>query len=573
MNQLSRRWRKLVHGIASQHWPIRKIVQVVGIFLVAVVLVQLLWPKNRALPGVSVDALGVGGKTTASIQKELESSYKSAQITVVTGAKNATTSFAEAGIDPQTKQTAEAAVDYPLVWRFVPFSSVFIGMDRSTSMSASFDDDRLKYLATQISKEAYVAPKNASVTVADGKVKLISAKPSQTYGSNEIIKGIKKSNLAPKATVTIKAQEKEAPRSDSEVKAVLQKAQKAVDTPLTFSVNNETITASNSTIGTWLDFPEDPKTKMLSLSVNAEVLKKYLTDTIQPKVYKAPGVTTITLVDDVETGRTVGENGRGIDIPKITESVNTALQSGKKSTITVSATTLPPSIVYKRSYSKTSAGLTALLNNIAGSKGFGVTVATMYGTGMSANANGNKQFEAASTYKLFVAYVVFQRINQGAMTWNDSINGKTAAQCFDDMIVKSDNNCAKAFVSKVGGWQAVEDAMRGLGLGGTDLTGSTLLTTANDLSIFLQKLQAGSLLNADDTGRLLDTMKRQIYRAGIPKGTGQTVADKVGFVDDVIHDAAIVYGSQGPYVLVIMTSNSSWSAVASIAAQINSYLN
>lgn len=573
MNRLSQRWRKLVHWVASQHWPIRKIAQVVGIFLVAVVLVQLLWPKNRALPGVTVDALGVGGKTITAIQKELESSYKSAQLTVVTGAKNTTTSFAEAGIDPQTKQTAEAAADYPLVWRFVPFSSVFIGMDRSTSMSANFDDDRLKYLATQISKEAYVAPKNASVTVADGKVKLISAKPSQAYGANEIIQGIKKSNLAPKATVTIKAQEKEAPRSDSEVRAVLQKAQRAVDTPLTFSVNNENITANSSTIGTWLDFPEDPKTKMLSLSVNAEALKKYLTSTIQPKVYKAPGVTTITLVDDVETGRTVGQNGRGIDIPKITESVNTALQSGKKSTITVSATALPPSVVYKRSYSKTSAGLTALLNNIAGSKGFGVTVATMYGSGMSANANGGKQFEAASTYKLFVAYVVFQRVNQGAMTWNDSINGKTAAQCFDDMIVKSDNNCAKAFVTKVGGWQVVEDAMRGLGLGGTDLTGSTLLTTANDLSIFLQKLQAGSLLNANDTGRLLDTMKRQIYRAGIPKGTGQTVADKVGFVDDVIHDAAIVYGPQGPYVLVIMTSNSSWSAIASIAAQINSYLN
>ena len=573
MNQLNRRWRKLVHRVASQNWPIRKIVQIVGILLVVVVAAQLLWPKNRALPGVSADSLGVGGKTTTAIQKELDSAYKSAQLTVVTGAKKSTTSFAEAGIDPQTKQTAQAAVDYPLVWRFVPFSSLFIGADRNTSMSASFDDDRLKYLAMQISKEAYVASKNASVTVSGDKVKLISAKPSQSYGANEIIRGIKTSTLNPKATVTIKAQETEAPRSDKEVKAVLEKAQKAVDTQLTFLVNNETISVNKATIGSWLDFPEDPKTKMLSLSVNVEVLKKYLTDTVQPKVYKAPGVTTVTLVDNVETGRTVGASGRGIDAPKVVESVNTALQAGKKTTVQVSVATLPPSIVYKRSYSKTSAGLNALLDNIAGSKGFGVTVATMYGTGMAANANGSKQFEAASTYKLYVAYVVFQKINQGAMTWNDNINGKTAAQCFDDMIVKSDNNCSKALVAKVGGWQVVEDAMRGLGLGGTDLTGSTLLTTANDLSIFLQKLQAGSLLNANDTARLLDTMKRQVYRAGIPKGTGQTVADKVGFVNNVIHDAAIVYGPNGPYVLVIMTSNSSWSAIASIAAQINSYLN
>ena len=49
--------------------------------------------------------------------------------------------------------------------------------------------------------------------------------------------------------------------------------------------------------------------------------------------------------------------------------------------------------------------------------------------------------------------------------------------------------------------------------------------------------------------------------------------DKVGFVDDVIHDAGIVYGPHGPYVLVVMTSNSSWDAVADIARQINTLLN
>lgn len=574
MNRLRRRWHRIVYRIQSGHWSVRKIVQVVGIVLLASVFAQLLWPRDRALPGVSVDAASVGGKTTAAIQHQLDTSYKSAQVTVKTGAKTTTASFDEAGIDPQTKITAARAADYPVGWRFVPFSAVFISTYRSTPLVASFDDDRLKYFAEQISKKAYIAPQNASITVTNGKVKLVSSKPSQSYAANEIIKSIESSNLATKATIAMKPQEKEAPRTDGEVKAVLEKAQKAVDTPLTFSVNNDTITASKATIGTWLDFPEDSKTKMLSLSVNADVLKKYLTDTIQSKVYKAPGTTTIMMVDDVETGRTVGADGKGIDSEKVVDLVNTALQSGKKTTVNVPVTALPPSVVYKRSYSKTSAGLTALLNTIAGSKGFGVSVATMYGTGLAANTNGAKQFEAASTYKLFVAYVVFQQINQGAMQWSDQIyGGRDATQCFDDMIVKSDNNCAKAFASKVGGWQVIENAMHGLGLTGTSLTGPTLFTTANDLSVYLQKLQAGTLLNANDTARLIDAMKRQIYRSGIPKGTGLTVADKVGFVDDVIHDAGIVYSAQGPYVLVIMTSNSSWNAIASIASQVNSYLN
>jgi hypothetical protein len=34
-----------------------------------------------------------------------------------------------------------------------------------------------------------------------------------------------------------------------------------------------------------------------------------------------------------------------------------------------------------------------------------------------------------------------------------------------------------------------------------------------------------------------------------------------------------VYGPRGPYVLTIMTSGSSWTAIADAAKQINSFLN
>jgi hypothetical protein len=42
------------------------------------------------------------------------------------------------------------------------------------------------------------------------------------------------------------------------------------------------------------------------------------------------------------------------------------------------------------------------------------------------------------------------------------------------------------------------------------------------------------------------------------------VADKVGFMDGLLHDAAIVYGPNGTYVLAVMTDGSSWATIADL---------
>jgi beta-lactamase class A len=64
-------------------------------------------------------------------------------------------------------------------------------------------------------------------------------------------------------------------------------------------------------------------------------------------------------------------------------------------------------------------------------------------------------------------------------------------------------------------------------------------------------------------------MKGNVYRKGIPAGVNGTVADKVGFLDALLHDAAIVYGPHGTYVLAIMTDGSSWATIADLAGQID----
>lgn len=139
------------------------------------------------------------------------------------------------------------------------------------------------------------------------------------------------------------------------------------------------------------------------------------------------------------------------------------------------------------------------------------------------------------------------------------------------MIVNSDNACAEWF-GKAIGWTTVQNEVRALGLSQTTL-GSTFYTTANNLALYLQKLESNQLgVSEPSRARLLDAMRQQVFRQGIPAGVGVPVADKVGFLAGNLHDAGIVYSPSGVYVLVVMSKGSSWAAIADVARQIQTQL-
>lgn len=539
-----------------------------GIAVVAVIFLQLMYPSGKLLPFVSIEGQSVGTKTEGDARSALDKTYKNARITVKTQDTKFVKTLDEVGVTIETGKTVRQAADYPAWQRLLPFSFIAV-MNCEVPMQFSVDDERLAYFAQEVSKEGYVPAVNASVKIDGTSLTLEPAKKSKIYAKENVIAAIKRADFSPSTEVSLTPQRTDAERTDEEVKAVLKDAQKAVNTSLTLAVNSEKVAVDKATIASWIDFEENAETKSLKLALKKDVVQKYL-DSIQKKVYKAPGVTKVQLVDGIEVSRTNGQPGAGVDIDKTIAMINDALHVGKQATLTVPIVALAPKITYTRSYSNTDAGLMALLNDL-GARGYGISVIEIGGNNRKGNVNGGKQFTAASTYKLYVAYSVFKEIDAGRMDWGTSINGKSAAECFDAMIVRSDNPCAKAFGDRIG-WQNIENQMRGLGLGSTEMS-PTLLTTANDLSLFMQKLQGGSLVNADHQNRLLGAMRRQIYRSGIPAGVGVSVANKVGFIDSYLHDAGIIYGSKGPYALSIMTSGSSWGAIADIARQINTYLN
>jgi beta-lactamase class A len=195
---------------------------------------------------------------------------------------------------------------------------------------------------------------------------------------------------------------------------------------------------------------------------------------------------------------------------------------------------------------------TGLAERYAG-QDFAVSFLSMDDPEMKLQVNADQEFIAASTYKILAAYAMFSAGNPPS--------------CLDAMIIYSDNDCALDYLARYG-WLRLTNDARQIGAARTWFDDSTH-TTAGDLALILWQIYDGTLLSADDTDRLLSDMQQQIFREGIPAGIPEaTVADKVGFLDGLLHDAGIVYSPKGDFILVVLTDGYSWDAIAEVAAEI-----
>jgi hypothetical protein len=328
----------VLHGLLRWLRLHRSLVRQVAIglagLLLLVVVAQLLYPAGRLLPGVEVANQRVGGQTAMTASQNLNRRYDQATITVKTANKTFTKRLDETGIDVDTWNTARAAAHYSFGQRLIPFSSLAIMLHRDTPMQTRIDSERLKYFGQQVEKEGFVAAVNASIAVKGEEVRLVPAKPSQAYPLSQVLTALKNAAFMPKTEVHLKPEIKQAPRTDEEVKGVLSEAQKAVDTPLTLTLADDKIKVDKTTIGSWLDFPEEPQAQSLRLDFKQDAIKKYL-DSIQGKVYKAPGTVRVQLIDGREVSRTAGQPGRGIDSGKAIPALADAVKKGEEATVTV----------------------------------------------------------------------------------------------------------------------------------------------------------------------------------------------------------------------------------------------
>lgn len=528
---------------------------------------QLAYPQAWLLPVIKL-----GDRTYYFASKQDINQYAASlsarSVTIKTETKSYTSSIKDLGVRYDAGLMAKQLREYPLASRCIPFSILWQGL-KQQQLAPRMDDMALKLYANRVAEENYVQPIDAGLAAKNGELLLVPQKSGKQYSPVEIQQQIQSMLGKGSGKLELKPALLEPKITDGTVKELIQKAQKQINSGLSIE-GGARVTPNRATLASWYRLSASSAGGPAKLGVDGDAVQKYLA-TVQKQFYVAPGVTTVNLVDGAEASRVAGEPGWGVDGAVAGQQILAALNKGTTS-VQLSRVALPPTVTYTRTYSNSQAGLQALLNDLVAAKGaYGIAVREISDRGWSASASGSRKFVTASTYKLFVAYSTLKRIESGEFSWADATHNTDLATCFDRMIINSDNPCAEALGVRIG-WSTVISEMNSLGLSST-LRSNTFYSTAEDEALLLVKLARGQILTSASRERLISVMKQQVFRAGIPAGTGAPVADKVGFLWSYLNDAAIVYAPKSTYVLVILTSGSSWSQIADTARQINTQMN
>ena len=554
----------------------RKQLSISGGLLVAVVIcVQLIYPADSLLPFATIDSVDVGGMKKTMAIKQLEARVNETKIPILITEDTepyAKVLPSDIGLTVEYEKKIEAA-GYPLWARLIPASIVwFHSTIPDDAPSYIQNDKQLKKFIDESLGGCDVQPKNATLQYKNKSLAVIPAKDGGRCDAAEVETTLKdlKPTISSPAIAKLDVQVTKPKIPDEQAVALKQSIEQRIDDGVTIRVNDSTEIIPSQEIYSWLDFEVEKSD--LVYKVNAERSDKFFQKTIAQYVAVPAGTTKVATRDFTELSRQVGSTGLALDGDRTRQSIERVI-SGKSQTAVATTKIVKPKVEYSRSYTKTSIGISALVSQYGQDHPgeFGISFQELEGTKRIANYSGYQSFITASTYKLFVAYGTLKKIEANDWKWTDDVvDDRNLSTCFDDMIVKSDNSCAEALYKKIG-YQNVIDDVRRLGLSNTTLSAGEQRTTADDLRIFLVKLQDGSIgLKDSSRDRLISAMKGNEYRLGIPSGASGDVADKVGFLDGLLHDAAIVYSPKGTYVLTIMSDGSTWANLADLAKKIES---
>lgn len=541
-----------------------------------IIVIQIIYPTSQLLPFATTETVSVGGMSKSDAVRKLDKVSAQHTIKLMLNDENKvikTFKLSDVGFRVHN-DTRVNSYDYPLIWRLIPTSLVWYHL-LQTSENPHYERDEKKteeFVTEQFGTDCVIKPQNATITVKGESLQVVQAKDGGTCSKKNVISRLEKLEirLDQPSVVRIPVKVEKPNISTSVAEALAKKIENHTESDVSVTVRDSSVKITKKQLYSWLVFTA--KNDKLIASLGEKKAKPYLDKSITPKVTIPAGRTTITTRDFAVLSTKNGAPGRTLDVTKTLEGIINVML-GEKDEATAVTTVLKPSVTYIRSYTKTSTGISAMLKHYDEDHAgvFGVSFVELGGRGLSAQHDSTKSFVTASTYKLFVAYDTLRKVEKDDWEWSDEVvGGRNLSTCFDDMIVKSDNACAEALYKKIGYKKVIND-VRALGLTNTFLGSDGQETSAGDLALFLRKLYDGSIgLKSSSRDRLIDAMKRNMYRGGIPAGTSGAVANKVGFLNGLFHDASIVYSSKGNYVLVIMSDGSSWANIAEITKKIES---
>ncbi len=563
----------------------RRLIDALLVIVLAVALLsvvgQLLYPADRTLPLMRIGALDVSAKHKDAILAQLDEYAHYGEVTIKTPSRQWKAKWQEIGLNIDREASVEAVTSYPLWERFIPFSSIMrIHQSRELPLIALTNDERLQAFAEKLIAEDKQAASDAAVSIKDGQIIVSDAKNGYQYELAEVKRQVQAAPMIAQSELELVAKTVPYSRSKEALQAIAIEAEQILTKSLQLVVADKNYQPDRKTIGQWITFAEDERSKKLTILVNKDAIKAYLEHLDRESGIES-GTSTVTLLDDQEIARTPASAGRTVAIEPALQAIEQRLRNAEQSgELKLQLVTTPPKIIYVRTYSQANSGLQALIRDWEATNygEYGIVVREITGTQRYADWQPDKRFVTASTFKMFLAYTVLNKIQQGSIMGNQQTDmGWTVDACMREMIVNSTNPCAISLQNLVG-WDTVDTMLHQAGFMATYLNnqgGGDKYSTVRDETNFLLRLNAGTLVDKGHTEYLLGLLKRQIWRAGIPSGVprGIAVADKVGLYNGWVHDVAIVYGPKSTYILGIMSRGGSDPQFADLSRRVYDFFN
>lgn len=537
-----------------------------------IVAIQLMYPVDRAVPFAKLGSERIGYQSYDQIAVDLNDYYLTARGSLrLDDERQVSFALKDIGAQPDIDVTARTLTDYPLWSRMVPFSFVLVRPHVVTT-DMNIEEDQLDTFVARQTAVLTRQPQDAGLTIKDGQLIATKDTPGSVVDAGELKKALQSQQYGLVYTVIdVPHKDVQASKPASYFGEVKVQAEAFIALPITIKVEKDTIAPTNTDKAQWLKITENEQ-KQAILGVNTEGLDAYLKD-IQAKYTTPAGHTQVTRVDGQETARVDGSAGRTIDSETLKARIGAIITTGENQTLNAAFVPVAPTVVINKRYSSTQEGLQAYVADQASTRNVRISVQQIGGNGWAVGARDNETTVSASTYKLFVALALFDRMDRGEINWDTPILDTNTKGCFERMIVASTNACAEEWIRQFGR-SGINNFIWSKGFSrGTDFNNPLANhTTTADLTRYFKGLHEGWLMSDWSRQYLLDALKRHHYTKGIPSGTKGSAHNKVGFLWDYSNDSAVVYHSRGTYVIAVMTKGLSFYAIADITREIEALM-
>lgn len=202
-------------------------------------------------------------------------------------------------------------------------------------------------------------------------------------------------------------------------------------------------------------------------------------------------------------------------------------------------------------------------------------------TGRGVSINADWTYYTASLFKVYVMLEVMHQEALGYLKLTDevtitpyydaqSVGPRLTARCqrltirqaLEAMMARSDNSVAVLLQDMVGSGN-INASMVSLGLKNSHFLSEDLPTSASDLARVLEGIGRGQAVSKSASEEMVRLLSLEQFDNGLRAGTpaGLRLAHKTGNYLGVTHDAGIVYGPSGAYVIVVMSDGANAPAV------------